>query len=139
MRQLVFAVALVLMLQSTACNWSDQPVLLEHRRPTNVPWDAVLVQLAKGGVWQRCEVASSAGKIRCQIFNWKGGLLYDEIFLPYDQGPAVPASDLKIPPYVPAVGPDWVCLRNGRILLPTSRFDQLKSFLDKSTPKDGSR
>ena len=139
MRQLVFAVAFFLMLQCTACNWCEQPVFMEHRRPAKVPSDAVLVQLAKGGVWQRCEVASTTGKIRCQIFNWKGGLLYDEIFLPYDPGPALRASDLKIPPYVPAVGPDWVCLQNGRILLPTSRFEQLKSFLDKTKPKDGTR
>ena len=139
MKQLALAVAFLLMLQCTACNWSDQPVLLAHRRPANIPSDAVLVQLAKGGVWQRCETTSTTGKTRCQIFNWKGGLLYDEIFLPYDQGSALSESDLKIPPYLPTVGPDWVCLQNGRILLPTSRFHQLKSFLDKTTPKDGTR
>ena len=126
-------------LQYTGCYWSDQPVLLEYRRPPNVPIDAVLVQLAKGGVWQHCGVESTTGKNRCQIFNWKGGLLYDETFLPYDQGPTVGLSDLKIPKYVPAVGPDWVCLENGRILLPESRFDQLKAFLERTTPKQSAR
>ncbi len=139
MRNLSLAITILLMLYCTACNWSDQPVFLEYRRPPNVPSDAVLVQLAKGGVWQRCTLEATAGKNRCQIFNWKGGLIYDENFLPYDQGPTVGASDLRIPRYVPAVGPDWVCLENGRILLPASRFDQLKSFLDKTTPKVGTR
>ena len=139
MRKLSRIIAIPLMLYCAACNWSDQPVLLEHRRPPSVPSDAVLVQLAKGGVWQHCEVEASTGKDRCQIFNWRGGLLYDEIFLPYDQGPSVTTSDLRIPRYVPAVGPDWVCLENGRILLPASRFDELKAFLDKTTPRDRTR
>lgn len=139
MRGALLTIPVLLMLHCTACNWSDQPVFLDNRRPASVPADAVLVQLAKGGVWQRCELEATTGKNRCQIFNWKGGLMYDEIFLPYDGGTALGTSDLRIPRYVPAVGPDWVCLENGRILLPASRFEQLKAFLDKSTPKEGAR
>lgn len=139
MKQLLIGVVFFFMLQCTGCYWSNQPVYLEYRRPANVPLDAVLVQLAKGGVWQRCEAVSTTGQTRCQIFTWKGGLLYDEIFLPYDQGPTPEAPDLKIPSYVPAVGSDWVCLQNGRILLPMSRFDELKAFLSKGSSKDGTR
>ena len=133
----VFSVVATMMLviHSGGCTyWSNQPVFLESRRPKSVPPDAVLVQLAKGGVWQRCEVDASTSANRCQIFSWKGQSLYDEMFLPYDQGPAVAHADLRIPRYLPAVGPDWVCLKNGRILLPLSRFDQLKVFLDRTTP-----
>lgn len=139
MKWVYLTILALLVVQSTGCSWSDQPVLLEYRRPTNVAANAVLVQLAKGGVWQRCWVDSATRKNRCQIFNWKGGLLYDETFLPYDQGSTVGLSDLRIPKYVPAVGPDWVCLENGRILLPESRFEQLKAFLDRTTPKDSAR
>ncbi|WP_031497556.1 hypothetical protein [Bryobacter aggregatus] len=139
MRCALLVILALLVLQSTGCSWFDQPMFLEYRRPQNVPTDAVLVQLAKGGVWQKCNVASATGKNRCQIFNWKGELLYDEIFLPYDQGPTIEFSDLRIPKYAAAVGPDWVCLENGRILLPESRFEQLKEFLDRTTPKDSPR
>ena len=136
MRNSLLILPCLLMIQTLGCNWSDQPVFLEYRRPANVPSDAVLVQLSKGGAWQRCEVNSSTKQNRCQIFNWKGGVLYDETFLPYDEGLPVGSADLRIPRYVPAVGLDWICLENGRILLPESRFQELKSFLGKGTPND---
>ena len=44
----------LLVLECIGCNWSDQPMILKYRRPDNVPSDASLVELAKGGVWQRC-------------------------------------------------------------------------------------
>jgi hypothetical protein len=115
------------------CSLKDQPLFLERRRPANVPADASLVDMPKGGVWQHCTFDSAVSANRCQIYNWGGEVLYDEVFLPYDGGPPILQADLKIPRYLPSVGLGWVCLKNGRILLPKSRFEDLKKFLDRTS------
>lgn len=136
MNQAVLATSLVLCLTMSGCKLlQNQPVLLEHRRPANVPDDAALVDQPKGGLWQHCEAETAANTIRCQIYNWGGGLLYDEVFLPYDGGAAVLQVDLKIPRYAPLSGPDRICLQNGRILIPKSRYDEVKRHLDWATGK----
>ena len=127
--KLTLPVLMIFFLCILSCSLEDQPVFLQYRRPSSIPSDSVLVQMPKGGVWQHCEVRTESGTIYCQIYNWKGRALYNEQFLPYDGGPAPTAKDLKIPQFVPNVSPDWVCLQNGRILMPASRFDQLKNFL----------
>ena len=110
-------------------------MFLKYRRPANVPSDATLVDEPKGGLWQRCILDTGANANRCQIYNWRGGLLYDEAFLAYDGGGVVAQVYLKIPGYSPLSGPDRICLANGRILIPKSRFDQVKRHLEWATGK----
>jgi len=125
----------LLALTAWSCNLSDQPMFLKYRRPANVPSDATLVDQAKGGLWQHCIFDTGAQANRCQIYNWRGGLLYDEVFLAYDGGGAVTQADLKIPGYTALSGPDRVCLANGRILIPKSRYGEVRQHLDWATGK----
>ena len=53
----------------------------------------------------------------------------DEEFVPYDDGPPVPADQLRIADR--NGGPDRVTLANGRILMPKSREADLRKFLDR--------
>jgi hypothetical protein len=115
------------LLLSGALGCSDQPFFLSYRRPANVPADAVVVYLAKTGVWQRCSFDSSDNQNRCQIYNWKGNLLLDEVFLAYDGRGPVSTGELKIPHHAPRAGPYWVNLGNGRILIPKSRSIKLSA------------
>jgi hypothetical protein len=108
-------------------------------RPRNVPSDAVLVQFDEGEVWQRCAIEPATSFVRCQIFSDKGRSEHDESFFPYDQGPTLEPSELKVASKDPNAGPDWVCLENGRILMPGSRYDYVKSVLDKKLAKDHNR
>lgn len=130
MGRLIYNLLLVLgVAMLSSCHFQDQPIFLEYRHPGNVPEDAVLVKLAKGGVWQRCEIDKDSTAIRCQIYNWGGAVLNDEIFLPYDQGPPLSKRDLRIANHPSFPGPNWVCLANGRILIPKSRFEKIQHFL----------
>jgi len=54
----------------------------------------------------------------------------DDDFFPYDgrAGPSAEQLSISTNPTFP--GPDRVFLSNGRILLPRSRFDELKKFVD---------
>lgn len=136
MSKALFAGFMLLCLGVSGCKLlENQPVLLEHRRPGNVPEDAALVDQPKSGLWQRCVLDTGANANRCQIYNWGGGVLYDEVFLPYDGGNAVVQADLKISRYAPLSGPDRVCLANGRILIPKSRYDEIKRHLEWATGK----
>ena len=123
----------IYLLGMVGCTRKDQPLFLEYRRPANVPAEASLVDMPKGGVWQHCTFDPAVNTNRCQIYGWRGTVLYDEIFLPYDGGAAVSSADLMIPRYAPTVGDDWICLKNGRILLPKSRFEDIKKFLDRTS------
>lgn len=99
-------------------------------RPQGVPVDATFVAGAKIGWWQHCAVGTGNEGVRCQIWNGAGLVLVDEEFLPYDGGPTPTAGELKIPPEAKFAGPDRVFLANERVLLPRSRFDELKKFVD---------
>ncbi len=134
-RMVVLALTALLALGACSCNLSDQPMFLKYRRPANVPSDAALVDQAKGGLWQHCIYDAGANADRCQIYNWRGGLLYDEVFLAYDGRGVVAQGDLKIPGYASLSGPDRICLANGRILIPKSRYDEVKRHLDWATGK----
>jgi len=59
-----------------------------------------------------------------------GGVLEDEAFLPYDGGVAPTVDELKIASNPSFAGPDRIFLTNDRILLPESRFVELKRFVD---------
>ena len=92
---------------------------------------AIRVEGAKTGYWQICRL-DSEGRVHCTVWNDAGKVLKDETYLPLDEGPPPPESDLRIRGgKVCSGGPYQVCLTNGRIMLPESQFDQLKTFLKK--------
>lgn len=102
------------------------------RRPPNVPAASTFVEGAKTGWWQHCE--SSGAAIHCAIWNKVGDVLLDEEFLPLDGG-AIPSRDsMALRSGGPCTGVYQVCLSNGRILLPRSRFHELKDFIEGKRP-----
>jgi hypothetical protein len=109
-------------------------------RPEGVQSDATYVAGGKvGGWWQQCVLANAGQAAHCRIWNGAGLLLADEEFLPYD-GAALTAEELKISPDPTFPGPDRIFLTNSRVLLPGSRFGELKIFVDwlegkRSTPR----
>lgn len=129
-RMLVLGLTALLVLIECSCRLSDQPMFLEYRRPANVPPDATLVDQAKGGLWERCVYDPQKSANRCEVYNWRGGVLYNDEFLPYDGGAPVQPNELKISKYAPLAGPDAICLQNGRILLPKSGYERAKKHLD---------
>lgn len=104
-------------------------------RPKNVPSDAVYVVGAKGGWWQYCAFDQKRNVDLCQIFNMGGDVVSDEVFLPYDGGKTAGEDELKIVSNSKLAGPQFVCLKNGRILIPETSFEQQKRFLDWATGK----
>lgn len=100
------------------------------RRRDNVPPDSVFVVGANVGWWERCSYDSKEDVNHCQIFNEGGKVLSDEVFLPYDGGKAAKDSELKIVSNSDIAGPQYVCLTNGRILIPKSHFENQKRALD---------
>ena len=116
---------LVILLICAACEHKS-----EHVRPANVPPDAVFVIGPKIGWWQQCTANTGSQPVHCRIWNQVGKVLEDEEFLPYDEGPPPTVNELKIAPDPPFAGPDRIFLTNNRILLPKSRFAELKKFVD---------
>jgi hypothetical protein len=108
-------------------------------RPSGVPPDSAYVVGAYKGWWERCSFDSTHDADQCQIFNAGGELLHDEVFLPYDGGEAARASELKIDTDSNLAGPQYVCLTNGRILIPKSDFEGQKRYLDWATGKSRTR
>ena len=99
-------------------------------QPEDVSPDATYVAGGKvGGWWQQCLPSTGKGP-HCRIWNRVGLLLWDEEFLPYDQGPLPGSDEIKIPVNGWLSGPDRVCLDNRRVLFPRSKFNELKSWLD---------
>ena len=119
-RSVVVAVALL------CCLACDDKVV----RPPGVPGDATFVRGAKIGWWQRCTPGVGHEGVHCQIWNGAGLVLVDEEFLPYDGGPTPTPEELKIPSDANFAGPDRIFLANKRVLLPRSRFDELRKFVD---------
>ena len=108
-------------------------------RPEGVQPEAIYVAGGKlGGWWQECTRPNTGTAVYCRIWNGAGLVLADEEFLPYDGGatPAVDELRVSTDPGVPG-GPDRVFLRNGRVLLPRSRFGELKVFVDWLVGKRG--
>ena len=102
-------------------------------RPSEVSATATWVGGANTGWWQVCE-APMANTIHCIIWNRAGLVLEDQLFLPVDGAP-VRGSDLKkVRESGPCTGPYQVCLADGRILLPKSRFAEMKAFIQGAKP-----
>ncbi len=101
-------------------------------RPEGVAENAIYVAGGGkvGGWWQECKPVKGQGP-HCRIWNRSGLLLWDEEFLPYDQGPTPTPEETKIPARTWFPGPDRVCLGNGRILFPRTKFEELKQWLDE--------
>ena len=99
-------------------------------RPGNVPSDSVYVVGAYVGWWERCSYEPQEDVNHCQIFNAGGEVLSDEVFLPYDGGRAAKQSEMKIVSNSDITGPQYVCLSNGRILIPKSHFENQKRTID---------
>lgn len=99
-------------------------------RPNNIPRDSVYVEGGEAGWWQHCSYDPNQDADYCQIFNLSGEIIEDEIFLPDDGGRAAKASELDINGNALFSGPYIVCLRNGRILIPKSDFDNQKRGID---------
>ncbi len=113
-------------------------------KPDGVSADAIFVRGSKAGWWQQCTPANAGQTVHCRIWNGAGLILEDEEFLPYDGGSLLAAQELKISPGPTFPGPDRIFLTNGRILLPRSRFDEMKIFVDwlegkRNTPRRGCR
>jgi len=93
--------------------------------PSNVPRDAVEIpMIGKSTGWVKCSLDSS--DTRCVVFNINGVVVRDDIFLPFDGGPTVTASELQMAR--DDSGADYVWLRHGRLLLPRTNFDEHKEF-----------
>ena len=123
--------AAVVFLFCLACNRAAEVV-----RPTNVPADAVYVAGGKvGGWWQQCAHVEAGQAVHCRIWNGARLVLYEEQFLPYDGGVSPTAEELKIASDPTFPGPDRIVLSNKRVLLPKSRFEELKKFVDWSNGK----
>jgi hypothetical protein len=100
------------------------------KRPNNVPHDSTYVVGANVGWWEHCSYEPAQDVDHCQIFNFGGTVLSDEIFLPYDGGRAAHQSELRIVSNSNITGPQYVCLSNGRILIPKSDFENQKRAID---------
>jgi hypothetical protein len=126
MRRIVRWLPVLLILPiCAACDHTSEPV-----RPANVPADAVFVRGPRVGWWQQCTWNTGSQSVHCRIWNGVGGVLEDEAFLPYDGGAAPTVDELKIASHPSFAGPDRIFLTNDRILLPESRFVELKRFVD---------
>lgn len=103
------------------------------RRPPNVPAQATWVEGAKTGWWQRC-INTERQTTRCTVWNEGGEVLLDEPFLPIDGGPAPSTESLVLRGRGPGTGVYQVCLANGPILVPQSRFSELKESIEGRKP-----
>lgn len=99
-------------------------------RPSNVATDAIAVAGSKTVWWQHCTISDEGGSVHCRIWNAGGLVLYDETFLPYDGPTPVTREELTIAAEPTFPGPDRIWLANGRVLLPKSRYGDLKKFVD---------
>ncbi|MEW5977250.1 MAG: hypothetical protein AB1898_15780 [Acidobacteriota bacterium] len=96
-------------------------------RPHAVDDGAVMV---RGKFWQQCFLEDEGARVRCYIWTRRGDLVFDDVFLPFDDGPTPDAADLSISQH--NRNPErLVFLENGRILLPRSRFEEMKAFVEE--------
>lgn len=110
---------------------TNRSELLENRRPAGVPKTAVFAPGPKGGWWQLCTPPSvPTTKVSCKIYNWGGGVLYDELFVATD-GKLVDRHEVEIDPSANHIGSSWIYLKDGRILVPTSRATELREFFSR--------
>ena len=108
----------------------------EPRRPENVPEGATLAPGGKvGGWWHYCKFSESDQQAHCTIWNAGGLILYEGVFRSHD-GEPLESRDLKVV-YNPRWGDpaQFICLQNGRLLIPSSDFERLSKFADWMTGK----
>ena len=48
-------------------------------------YGTVVLDQAKGGLWERCAYDPQMAANQCEVYNWRGGVLYNEEFLPCDR------------------------------------------------------
>jgi len=116
--------------------FQDQPFFVELRRPANVPKDAVFLLVVKGVIWEHCTYDPHEDADHCQVWNGDGGVISDEVYLPFDGGPAVKADRLRIRKAALPGIMNAICLGNGRALLPKWLVDRDKErgFPDIARP-----
>ena len=91
--------------------------------------DAILAPDGKtGGWWHHCEFRDSDDHAHCNIWNANGLALYEGVFLPLDHA-ALNRDELKVV-YNSRWGDNtqFICLHNGRVLVPASDFKRLSEF-----------
>jgi hypothetical protein len=103
--------------------------------PAGVPSGATRISVVKGYIWQYCVYDDQQGLDRCSIYHYDGEPIRSEVFVPYDGGAPVPEAELQIAEHPVFSDVDRIYLRNGRILIPASRRDDLTRFLDWKTGK----
>jgi hypothetical protein len=106
------------------------------KRPANIPGAAILTPGGKvGGWWHYCEFDKNDDHTHCTIWNKVGLVLYEGVFLPLDRKP-LGADELKVE-YNERWGDNaqFICLGNGRILVPASDFDRLSQVADSLNGK----
>jgi len=99
-------------------------------RPNNIPRDSVYIEGGEFYWWAHCSYDPNQDADYCQTFNSGGDILEDGIFLPYDGGKAAKKSELDIDGSSHFSGPYTVGLKNGRILITKSDFDNQKRGID---------
>jgi len=111
------------------------------QRPSGVPLEARAIKMGPGrdnAVWQRCE-ARGMEEVRCSIWNSAGAILESGRFIPLDGGKPPGPADLAAIRSEPPLDPiAQVTLTNGRILVPESRFEELKRFNETFGKSSGS-
>ena len=101
------------------------------KRPANIPATATFAPGGKvGGWWHYCQFGAADHLAHCTIWNAGGLVLCDGVFLPSDQEP------LEVRELMVVYNPKWgdnsqfICLKNGRVLVPSSDFERLSRFAD---------
>lgn len=107
----------------------------QEQRPAEVPASAVRIPSVKRSIWQQCTYDQSTDTDQCTIYGSDGRALERGVFVPYDGGSAVRGPDLRISDGGKLSGLDRIHLENGRILIPKSREQDLREFLDRATGK----
>jgi hypothetical protein len=99
-----------------------------HPVPPSVPAGAVEIPMVgKSHGWALCSMEGD--QTHCRVFNQKGKAITDDVFLPFDGGAAPAAADLMIEPS--GTSPDYVRLKNRRLLLPRTNFAENKKFAQR--------
>jgi hypothetical protein len=101
-------------------------------RPKSIPEDSAFVHGGEDHWWERCSCDTKEDTNRCQVFNARGAVIWNEVFLPYEGGKAAKEAELQVDGESRIAGPQYVCLKNGRILIPKSSFESFKEFLDRT-------
>jgi hypothetical protein len=113
-------------------------------RPPGVRADAVFLwapavglPAPRRGDWLACWEES--GQILCQLSDIDGSVEYKGEFIPYDQRVPIPAGELRIDSMKTRRNKVWVgsalvplvCLANGNILIPASKYEEGVRLLER--------